>query len=470
MIITFDLGTTRLKVAAFDLEGDLIGQVAIRNVDYQDGTYKWQSADDWWRNCVNGFHKLIKEKNLGTAAIKGFSLSGRAGAAVFVDKEGEVLAQPWSDTRHVAELKQLLRSHIMPLYAATLMAKYQWMAINKPEIIKRTRHILYAKDFLLYRLAGVSVTDPASGPDGLTWPDSDVPESVLPLSQLPWNIAGELKAMAADSLQCQVGIPVAVGAHDGICANTGAGAINQNQIAITLGTHAVVRAISSTYPKGSLRFYGYPGNKHVIGGNALMAGRSLDWFIDNWVSSSEDNRHEIFSELDRAASIIDPGSGGLKFLPYLSGQLAPERRPGATATFHGLTINHNRDEMFRSVLEGSGFALCRVFNQVIDWTGEPVSIGVTGSGVLGRTWTQLIADTLQRPLSITDASSEGRGAAMFCAVALGLYKDIDEASLAMVHISHTIEPDPSLASIYDELLGSWTHLSSSIGELDKVRT
>ena len=201
-----------------------------------------------------------------------------------------------------------------------------------------------------------------------------------------------------------------------------------------------------------------------------MAGRSLDWFIDNWVSASEQNRDNVYQELDRAASIIDPGCSGLKFLPYLSGQLAPERRAGASATFHGLTINHTRNEMFRSVLEGSGFALCRVFNQVVEWLGEPVSIGMTGSGVKAHTWTQIIADTLQRPLSVTDASSEGRGAAMFCAVALGLHKDINEAAEAMIHTTRTIEPDRSLASFYSDYLDEWAQLSLKMAELDPVKT
>lgn len=468
MIVTFDLGTTRLKVAAFDLEGFLIGQVAIRNIEYQDGEYRWQSADDWWRHCVDGFQKLMTEKELDRGEIQGFSLSGRAGATVFIDNGGKVLAQPWSDTRHGPELKSLLKTRKLPLYAATLLAKYQWMKLNQPEVSERTRHLLYAKDFLLYRLTGATVTDPASGPDSLIWPDHDVIDSLLPSSQLPWTIAGELSPEAAGSFNCLAGIPVAVGAHDGICANTGAGAINQNQYAITLGTHLVVRAISSSQPKNSLRFYGYPEDKHVIGGNALMAGRALDWFIDNWVSTSEHDRNSIFSELDRAASRIGHGCNGLRFLPYLSGQLAPERRPDATATFHGLTINHTRSDMFRSVLEGSGFALCRVFNQVVDWLGEPASIGLTGSGVRGHTWTQIIADTLQRPLSITDASSEGRGAAMFCAVALGLYRDIDEAAQAMIHTTRVIEPDPAMATIYMELLGEWTRLSTSIQELDQT--
>ena len=89
MIVTFDLGTTRLKVAAFDLQGSLLGQVAIRNTEYEEGDWRWQSADDWWQNCIQGFSELFQSYDLDVRNIKGFSLSGRAGAGVFVNKSGE---------------------------------------------------------------------------------------------------------------------------------------------------------------------------------------------------------------------------------------------------------------------------------------------------------------------------------------------------------------------------------------------
>lgn len=478
MVLTFDLGTTRLKVAAFDLKGVLLGQVAIRNTDYSEDNLRWQNSEEWWQNCITGVSELISIHQLDLNKLRGISLSGRAGSCVFLDSDGQVIANPWSDNRHNPQLQALLQENLhanlqdkLPLYAASIMAKYLWMRSNQPETARNTRHLLYAKDFLLYKLCGKFVTDPASSADSLQWQSGilkkhNIDESLLPEIQLPWTIAGTTHATSASALNCPVNIPVAVGGHDGICANTGAGAIDENQFTITLGTHSVVRAIAMNQPENSLRFYGYPPDKHVIGGNALMAGRSLDWFVDNWFSISEDERQQTFAKLDQAASLIPPGSRGIKFLPYLSGQLAPEKSTDARATFYGLGINHNRDDMFRAVLEGSGFALCRIFNQVINWVGEPVSIGVTGSGVLSRTLTQIIADVLQRPLSITDASSEGRGAAMFCTVALGIHENINDAAGTMIIENDKVEPNTDLSTTYANLLDEWVHFSRAIRNLE----
>jgi ribulose kinase len=82
---------------------------------------------------------------------------------------------------------------------------------------------------------------------------------------------------------------------------------------------------------------------------------------------------------------------------------------------------------------------------------------------------QVIADTLQRPLGVTDAASEGRGAAMFLAVALGFYKDINEAAEVMVKQNYLIEPEPKMKTVYGELLDEWTQFSDVTRVLDKVQ-
>lgn len=474
LILTFDLGTTRLKVALFDLHGRLEGLASRRNVEHTSGDRAWQQAESWWINCIEATRQLMVEQDLDPARITGISLSGRAGAAVFVDAAGKVLCDPWSDARHNDQLRTLVAGRSrneVAMYGAALISKLMWLRNSSPDLAARTAHVLYAKDFLLFRLTGEAVTDPSSGPDG-PWTDdllgrSGVNPGLLPRPALPWTIGGTLTASAAEPLGLIAGTPVAVGAHDGICANTGAGAVMPGQYAITLGTHAVVRAVTDSVPHGALRFYGFPPDKHIIGGNALMAGRSLDWFLDNWFDAPEQSRQQLFAELDIAAGQIPAGAGGVLFLPFLSGSIAPERRPGARATFHGMSAATSRNDMYRALLEGASFALCGIFEQVMGWAGEPARIGVTGSGVASETWMQLLADLIQRPLEVTDRASEGRGAAIFCSVATGRYASLADAIDAMVHTSHTYVPDLSAASRYGAIRSRWQALSASTRQFDK---
>src|SRR5262245_32254436 len=229
-ILTYDLGTTRLKVALFDLRGRLLAQRATRHAEHRHDDRAWQDADAWWTDAVRLTHELLAAKPRNVVAL---SVSGRGGAAIFVGRDGTVIGQPWSDRRHAGELKRLTEwrkggAHLSN-YAAALLAKKQWFVANEPARARQLRHVMYAKDFLIYRLTGDCVTDSISGPDAANWDDraldhTSTSDGLVPRVALPWDQAGTLHPRAAAALGLPSGTPVAVGAHDGICANIGAGA------------------------------------------------------------------------------------------------------------------------------------------------------------------------------------------------------------------------------------------------------
>ncbi len=471
-ILTYDLGTTRIKVALFSLRGRLIGQRAARHREYREGKRAWQDADAWWSDAVRLTNELIGAKPRRVVAI---SVSGRGGAAVFIGRDGTVIGQPWSDRRHTAELSSLGEwrkggAHVSN-YAAALLAKKQWFLANEPVRARQLRHVLYAKDFLIYRLTREAVTDRTSGPDAANWDERALEHTgctnLVPRVALPWEIAGSLDPRAAAALDLPAGIPVVVGAHDGICANVGAGAGHAGAYAITLGTHAVVRAIRSDIPDGSFRFYDLPPDRHVIGGNAVMGGRAADWFLDLIFGANDRSRARHFVAMDAAASGVPVGSGGVRFLPFLSGQVAPESRPGASAVFTGLRTSHDRSNAYRAVLEGGAFAIRSIFDQIYAWCGEPSVIRLTGSGARSRIWCEILANSIGRTLESSDEAVEGRGAAVFAAVALGLYPDYDAAAAALVPIKKRHVPDAALTAEYEELYRDWQTVSEATRPLDR---
>ncbi len=460
-ILTFDLGTTRLKVAAFDFEGTLIDQVSRRNVEYASRATSWQSANAWWQDTIDATGELLSRADLQSTEVVGISLSGRAGAAVFVDHRGNVIQDPWSDNRHAPTLANLTAGmpHTSAQYGPALLAKYCWLRDHMPGVAARVRHILYAKDFLLYRLTGHAITDPSSGPDGHWEPAlldrCSVDKNILPEVKMPWQIAGELTGNAAQALGLRRDLPVAVGAHDGISANIGAGAIENGQYALTLGTHAVLRTITDTSPEGARRFYGFPPDRHVIGGNALFAGRSLDWFLDNWFDHAESDRQALFAKLDNESGLVPPGSYGVHFLPFPRGTIAPTVRPGARAAFLGLQVGTERIHLYRALLEGTAFALRDILDQVSQWANPPSLTGVTGSGAKSTTWVEILTNVLNEPLTLTDGASEGRGAAICFAAAIGKFPSIQEAASLMVKPTRVVSPSQQQVEVYADRRQDW---------------
>ena len=463
-LISIDLGTTRLKVSSFSTTGRLQKQAVKRHASGEE------RADDWWRYTADAIRRL------NATDVLGISLSGRAGVGVFVDGAGNVVADTWSDNRHAPQLAKLQAWRTetgRPLsnYGAALVAKFLWLRGNAGDSTRRCPLALYGKDFLLFRLTGAHCTDWSSGPDAPAWDaallrDWDLPDTLLPRPALPWEVAGHLTPAAARETGLPRGTPVAVGAHDGVCANVGAGAIGPGDYAITLGTHAVTRTISPSAPPGATRFYAMPPDQHVIGGNAFLGGRALDWLLD--ITSGAQDRVEAYHEAESMAAAVPPGADGVSFLPFLGGQVAPERRPDARAAFAGLRLGHDRGVMVRALFEGVGFAVADIVDQVASWCGPPDRIRLTGGGAASPPWRQILADILDHALEASDDAVEGRGAAIFLAVALGLHADYAKAAAAMLPPAQRVEPGPAAAT-YRDLRARWHVVRDTMRALDEPR-
>lgn len=461
-LVSIDLGTTRLKVSSFSTTGRLLGQVVKRHAS------GGQRADGWWRDTAEALRRL------NAPDVLGVSLSGRSGVGVFVDRGGDVLADTWSDDRHAEQLARLRgwraeTERSLSNYGAALVAKFLWLRENAGDHARRCRLALYGKDFLLFRLTGAHCTDWSSGPDAPAWDAAllrewDLPPELLPRPALPWQVAGSLTGAAARETGLAAGTPVAVGAHDGVCANVGAGAIGPRDYAITLGTHAVTRTISASAPPGATRFYAMPPDRHVIGGNAFLGGRALDWLLD--ITAAATDRELAYREAGSMAAAVPPGAGGVSFLPFLGGQMAPERRPDARAAFAGLRLGDGRGAMFRALFEGVAFAVADIVDEVATWCGAPKRIRLTGGGAASPVWRQILADILDHALEASDDAVEGRGAAIFLAVALGMHADYASAVAAMVPPGQRVEPSPAAAAIYRDLRARWHVVRDTMHTLD----
>jgi len=469
--LSFDLGTTRLKVAAIGEHGQRLGQTSGRHQDYQINDREWQSAEDWWLLAQQLCQKLMTQDDIDPDLLIACSVSGRAGAGVLVNNGGKVLVEPWSDSRHHRHLQQIMsrKSDTAPaLYGATLAAKLLWLQENEPTLYSAGEHMLYGKDLLIYRLTGNAITDPISGPGMEYWPDDltsglGLDPELFPQVALPWEIAGEVTQEAAAQLGIPSHRPVAVGAHDGVSANIGVAALTSDRFAITLGTHCVVRTVSQQRPPKANRFYCYPPDQHVLGANAVWAGRALDWYLD--LAYPAGNRDQLFLHLDETLSGAESGANGVRFLPFLGGRISPIRRPQDKAAFFGVQRNNSRQDLFQAVIEGASFAIHENLMLLSSWTGNPTYLGLTGSGMQSTFWTQTLADLCDHPLSITDAAAESRGAAILAAVATGRQNSMPAAMTEMVKPTGTIEPRPARAETLRSLYGEWQLLVSEQAKL-----
>ena len=147
-----------------------------------------------------------------------------------------------------------------------------------------------------------------------------------------------------------------------------------------------------------------------------------------------------------------PGSDGLLFLPYLTGERSPHPDPAARGAFVGLTLAHDRRHMTRAVLEGVAFGLRDGLDLMIG-AGMPApdQIRASGGGTASALWRQILADVLDVEIATVD-TTEGAayGAGLLAAVGAGWFATVEAAAAAIVNATPVASPGPD-ASRYREV-------------------
>lgn len=190
-----------------------------------------------------------------------------------------------------------------------LIPKILWIKENLPDVYRETFKILDSNGFLIYKAAGKTVISRFDA--NLTW--------LMDQDQEDTN------GQASDELNLPEGIPVIVGAGDLASAAVGSSAVKEGEYFIYIGTSDFigtrtknVRLMFSTI-WGSLcsaipDVYLYTGEQET-------AGTCLDWVKDQMFKKENEMLGDnIYDFLDEVASRIPPGSQGLIFTPWLSGE------------------------------------------------------------------------------------------------------------------------------------------------------
>ncbi len=236
------------------------------------------------------------------------------------------------------------------------------------------------------------------------------------------------------------------GGGDQAANAVGVGVVDPGSVALSLGTSGVVFAATDrpvVEPAGRVHAFCHavPDRWHLMS-VMLSAAGSLRWFRDTLAPGV------AFGDLVAEAADVPPGSDGLLFLPYLTGERSPYPDPLARAGFIGLTIRHERRHLTRAVLEGVAFGLRDGLDLMIA-AGMPAPdlIRISGGGTASGLWRQILADVLEAELA-TVSTTEGAafGAALLAAVGAGWFASVPEATAALTTAAPAASPGPDAAA------------------------
>jgi xylulokinase len=247
----------------------------------------------------------------------------------------------------------------------------------------------------------------------------------------------------------RAGTPVVAGGGDQAANAVGVGVVSPGTMALSLGTSGVVfaatdRPLIERHARVHAFCHAVPDRWHMMS-VMLSAAGSLRWFRDALAPGIE------FGALVATAERIPPGSDGLFFLPYLTGERSPHPDPLARGAFIGLTLAHDRRHLTRAVLEGVAFGL-RDGLDLMTAAGmpPPSRIHASGGGTASSLWRQILADVLGAEIAIV-ATTEGAayGAGLLAGVGAGWWDSVEAATDAVIHVTPVASPGPD-AAVYAE--------------------
>lgn len=476
-----DIGTSGTKALLITAEGKAVAS------DTQEYPLfvprpQWaeQRPEDWWEAAQTATRNVLAKAGIRGEEVAGVGLSGQMHGSVFLDKDNRVLrpALLWCDQRTQAECdwitQQVGRENLAELISNPILTgftapKIVWLRNHEPDVYAQVVKVLLPKDYLRLMLTGVHATEvsDASGTALLDVKNRRWSQEVLDAAQIPRSflpdcaesveVTGHIHAEAAARTGLAVGTPVVGGGSDQAAGAVGSGIVETGIVSSVVGTSGVVFAYAdtpATDPQMRVHTFCHaiPGKWHTMG-VALSAGGSLRWLRDTFFQPEgvvgRTTGQDPYTLMADGAGRVPPGSEGLIFLPYLTGERTPHPDPDARGTFFGITLRHERQHFARAVLEGVAYALNDMFEIFRD-LGVPVTeVRASGGGAKSALWRQIHADVTGYP-HVTLSVDEGPalGAALLAAAGTGAYATVADACHAAIQTAAATPPDPAAHAQY----------------------
>lgn len=345
ILLGIDYGTGGCKVTAIDEAGRFVGEASTEYTTYHEHPgWSEQEPEDWWEALCASLGKL-NEKGVDLRSVVACALDGSTHNAVLMDADYRPVRRTimWTDQRATAECEALKAGwgekvfstcYQMPAPTWTL-PQMMWLKANEPDVLKKTEHVLFVKDYIRWRLTGHAATDyiEAQGtlmcdlkwlnsPSGIICSNNDCvdlkaegrfnglkrsdltsywePELVelagLKLSAMPeiirpTDLVGGVTAFAAGETGLPEGCAVVCGSSDSAVEDYGAGAVEPGDLIIKLATAGNVNSMTAAahpHPKTLTYSHIVPGMWYSVSATNAAA-LCMRWFRDTfyvkWLNS-----------------------------------------------------------------------------------------------------------------------------------------------------------------------------------------
>ena len=430
--------------------------------------------------CLKELAKTNKGK-LGR--IKGSTIATFRDSSVQLDKDLKPVRNSilWLDQRmakgkekYPFSYKALFRlvgmADTIKLNRSRTMA--HWIKENEPENWSKTYKYVNISTYLTYKLTGQLVDSVANltghypinfksrkwhGENALKGVIFGIPKRMLFELKQPGELIGEISKEICELTGLPEGIKLYASGSDKACETIGLGALDKSIGAISYGTASTIEVSNQKYHEPEPFLPAYPAAIPDWYNMEVQVYRGywmLSWFTKNFatelIDESKIQDMAVEEMLNKNLADIPPGSDGLVLQPYWGPGL---RRPLAKGGIIGFSDIHTREHFYRAIIEGIGYALKEGLESIEKSQHHKVKeLMISGGGSQSDVICQITADIFNLPVSrVQTYETTSLGAAISTFVAIGEFKDINEAMKAMTHKTITFSPNEVASQQYEDL-------------------
>lgn len=499
-IAGLDIGTTGCKCTVFDENGKEQGKA------YRDYPVKRSiSGHEVDPNAImEGVYAVISEMAAKYPDIAGIGVTSFGETFVMLDKDGESLAPAmlYTDPRGAVECAEIVKAFgvrriteitgVVPheMYG---LSKMMWQKKNNPQLFEKCERICQMEDFVVFKLTGNAQIDYSLATRSmafdihtLSWNDeilefAGIDKKLLSNPVPSGTDAGCITKEISEKTGLSVNTHVVSISQDQVSAAVGAGAFDGEIGVDGAGTVQCLTPIFEKLPSPENMIdgkyvtvpYVMPG-KYVTYAFSYTGGALMQWCTDTLAKKEKELAKELgmsvneyleseYEKVCDAEKIDAEGPSGMLVLPHFAGAATPYMDTGSKGTIIGLTTATTVSEIYRACMEGITYEMYLNYKNVTKAGAAPKKLHATGGGAHSAVWMQMKADVIGIPIvSLATVDAGTVGSAMLTGIAIGVFKDLDDAAKHMVQHVHTYEPRAEYHEKYMKVFEKYEKLYGAV--------
>lgn len=264
--------------------------------------------------------------------------------------------------------------------------------------------------------------------------------------------------------------------HDQVAAAVGAGVFDADKAVDGAGTVECITPVFDEMPnmevmyKGNFAVVPYviPG-KYVCYAFSYTGGALVQWCTETLTKKESEQAKEQGISVNELLEGQSEGPTGLMVLPHFAGAATPYMDTGAKGAIVGLTTGHGAADIYRACMEGVVYEMVLNMEYLRDSGMRFTGLQATGGGARSKVWMQMKADMLNMPITALATADAGTvGCAMLTGIAIGCFRDLDDAAAKMVKLTHTYYPNQEMHARYMNIYQKYRGLYQALRPLMEV--